>query len=200
MGDASYAYRMSNIESHFGMNDVRNDWNWLSMAYEVSVDDNYRWHDTQERYSATVQFTEEMGPEGNPVASMDRASLTLPPCQTNARIEPEEPSPYLGMGDASYAYSYTESPFGTGSDNPAYAGWSPIIDVRQDMAPEKVDAWKLSPNDLESMFLDYFRNVEETCVAQLENSQRQMACSGGFAEASNMGTGMTCEMPSTVCL
>ncbi len=59
-------------------------------------------------------------------------------------------------------------------------GYVPSAEVPIDHAP--VDAWKLGKNDLESMFIDYFRDESDVYEVQLETAlatvQYEVSCKG----------------------
>ena len=170
------------------MNNVSTEWNGMSMAYDVSFDDSYGYEiDCFGKYAAEVQVPGlcDRANETQVVQRVGEASIELPPLKSSTGLsEPRVPNPYLGQRDASYALSYDYHAAQAQGMFPDFDGWNPHTDIPKDVVPhaKHFEAWRLGQNDLESMFIDYFRNEDDEYADQLDTAllagQHEIACEG----------------------
>ena len=151
-------------------------WNGLTEAYEVDMDcQDYRYRTEQSAYAAELQVH-----DGSPdhrdrrvVQIEGYASMPLPPFKssTGLRVKPDLPNPYLSQRDASNAHGQHDchADITDGMYPSPCEEWEPN-GVPHDIVPpiEGSEAWRLSECDLQSMFVDYFRDEDEEYVSKME--------------------------------
>ena len=158
------------------MNIVNQDWNGMELSYVVDYHDEQPRDYWQGAYVAEIQepgshtrSDEEM--QGAP--SVTLASQELPPQISSAGLcEPSCPNPFLGKGDAPNALDCGVYHAEAGRASPAKERWNPYSGARVvEMAEfEPTEAWRLGRNDLQSMFLDYFRSEDDEHLGKLNTA------------------------------
>ena len=143
------------------MNAVKNNWNGITGTYEVDFAGQPMGERWRGPYVAEVQVPglHAQNTEMQVAPRTDGASLELPPLVSAGLREPKVPNPYLSKGDAPNCYKYddhSEKSYGAFPVN----DWNPYNGAkRANLAEiEPDEAWHLGENDLQSLFLDYFRN------------------------------------------
>ena len=89
------------------MNNVDPQWNGMSKAYEVRMNDHYAYGNFEDEYAAGVQVNGLADLYDSQVVQFNgEVSKMLPPFKisTGLRNAPDVPNPYLDQRDASYIY------------------------------------------------------------------------------------------------
>ena len=145
-------------------------------AYEVDLEDNFEYNGSvMSSYAAELPVCGSSDQNDRRVVqSGDDASLTLPPLKSSTGLrvtKPEVPNPYLSQRDASNAHDNhnCHADITDGWFPKPLEDWEPK-GVPSDVVPAVAydAAWKLSENDLQSMFVDYFRNEEEEFMMKMD--------------------------------
>ena len=113
------------------MADVGTEWQGLSRDYEVTMEEHYEF--------SWKEFTG--------VPPMGEASLVLPPYTASTGLQPSEPNPYLGKGDASMTYGNAERQACKKDDVCSEDEFSPAVD-------QLYSPWPLGEKDMMSLFTD----------------------------------------------
>ncbi len=157
------------------MDAVQTEWNGVQFNYKVNYEElNLRTEFHTGSYVAKMQVPvlHAHAHEMQSATTVGLDSLVLPPQMCDGLREPNVPHPYLVQREASKTqshYSHYAQPYGS---NPNDEKWDPqkgsCLAEMVDFEP--VDAWKLGKNDLESMFVDYFRDETDVYKDQLETT------------------------------
>ena len=169
------------------MNDVDPQWNGMSKAYEVRMNDHYAYGNFEDEYAAGVQVNGLADLYDSQVVQFNgEVSKMLPPFKisTGLRNAPDVPNPYLDQRDASYIYE--DNYYSNATDN-SY----PNKEINDKATAQSFDAfapetmnmpWEWGENDLQSMFVDYFYDERDEYLATL-NIATTAAMNGAEGES-----------------
>ena len=169
------------------MNNVDPQWNGMSKAYEVRMNDHYAYGNFEDEYAAGVQVNGLADLYDSQVVQFNgEVSKMLPPFKisTGLRNAPDVPNPYLDQRDASYIYE--DNYYSNATDNS-----HPNKEINDKATAQSFDAfapetmnmpWEWGENDLQSMFVDYFYDERDEYLATL-NIATTAAMNGAEGES-----------------
>ena len=151
-------------------------WYGLAEAYAVGMKDNFEYDGNEmSSYAAELPVIGSSDQVDRRVVQIGGdASLALPPLKSSTGLrvpKPEVPNPYLSQRDASNAHDNHDchADITDGWFPKPPEDWDPK-GIPSDVVPPVAGdaAWRLSENDLQSMFVDYFRNEEEEFMMKMD--------------------------------